>query len=233
MPRSALALRHVHFEDLGAFAPVLEAAGYVTHVLDAPGADLSAIDRLELDLLIVLGGPVGVGDVAAYPFLADEQAILRARLAAERPTLGVCLGAQLMATALGAAVVPSGSKEIGFSPVTLTEAGRAGPLRWLESVPVLHWHGDAFEIPPGAVRLASTGPCENQAFAIGRHALGLQFHPEIDAAALEPWLVGHAVELAIAGLDPVALRADGRRHAAALKAAGQGMLTEWLRGLAP
>lgn len=228
MTKTALVLRHVHFEDLGAFTPVLRARGYAITLVDAPGFDLATLDPLEPDLLIALGGPVGVGDVTAYPFLAAEQALLRARLEAERPTLGICLGAQLMALALGAAVGPTGVKEIGFSPLTLTEAGRQGPLARLDAAPVLHWHGDRFEIPPGGVCLASTAVCDNQAFAIGRHALGLQFHPEVDADLIEPWLVGHAVELADAGLDPAALRADARRHGAALKMAGQAMLGDWL-----
>lgn len=228
MRQTALVLRHVHFEDLAVFAPVLKSGGYGIEVLDAPTCDLASISALAPDLLIVLGGPVGVGDVHAYPFLGQEQALLRERLSAERPTLGVCLGAQLMASALGAFVGSTGVKEIGFSPLTLTDAGRSSPLRHLETATVLHWHGDSFEIPQGATLLASTPACANQAFSIGHHGLGLQFHPEVDGAALESWLVGHAVELASTGIDPVTLRADGRRHAADLKTAGQAMLAEWL-----
>ncbi|NQE61348.1 glutamine amidotransferase [Caulobacter sp. RHG1] len=231
MAKTALALRHVHFEDLGVFAPVLAARGYEVRIIDAPLADLTTIGAP--DLLIVLGGPVGVDDVETYRFLGHELAILHERLTAGLPTLGLCLGAQLMAAALGAKVRPMGVKEIGFAPVSLTQAGRASPLSRLEDVPVLHWHGDMFEIPSDAVRLAGTEICPNQAYSIGTHALGLQFHAEADCLAIESWLVGHASELAAASVDPVALRAEARRHAAVLESAGQAMLNDWLDGLAP
>ena len=105
-------------------------------------------------------------------------------------------------------------------------------MRYLDSVPVLHWHGDAFEIPQGAAHLAATEACTTQAFAIGRNVLGLQFHPEVDAAAgIEPWLVGHAAELSSAGIDPRALRDQAQRFGPALADAAQGMIDDWLKGL--
>jgi GMP synthase (glutamine-hydrolysing) len=169
----------VHFEDLGAFAGPLEVAGYRIRYLNAGVDELRAVETETADLLIVLGGPVGAYEGHLYAFLDAEIEALRARLAAGAPTLGVCLGAQLMAVALGARVAP-GVKEIGWAPVELTEAGRNGPLRHLDGLPVLHWHGDLFELPPGAERLAATPPCPNQAFALGRNAIGFQFHPEAD-----------------------------------------------------
>jgi len=128
--------------------------------------------------------------------------------------------------------MPTGLKEIGFSELTLTDAGRAGPLRHLENVPVLHWHGDMFEIPVGADHLASTSQCAPQAFALGRNLLALQFHPEVDAwAGIERWLVGHAVELAAAGVDPRKLRDDAARFGPALRDGARRMLGQWLQGL--
>ncbi|GAB3116370.1 glutamine amidotransferase [Novispirillum itersonii] len=233
MLKTAVAIRHVGFEDLGTFAPVLAAAGYTVHYYDAGVDDLWTLDPVKTPLLIVLGGPVGVGDTAAYPVLAEEIALLRTRIQAGAPTLGICLGAQLMAAALGARVAPTGRKEIGFSALTLTDAGRYGPLRHLDGVPVLHWHGDMFDIPDGAVRLASTPLCANQAFAAGKNTLGLQFHPEADATRLEHWLIGHAAELAAAGIDPRDLREQAGWRGAALRQAGQAMLKEWLEGLDP
>lgn len=233
MLKPAVVLRHVAFEDLGTFAPVLTAAGYHVQSYDVGVDELWTLDPLKPALLIVLGGPVGVGDAEAYPVLTEEMALLRTRLAAGAPTLGICLGAQLMAAALRARVAATGQKEIGFSALTLTDAGRYGPLRHLDGVPVLHWHGDMFAIPDGAVRLAATPLCANQGFAVGKNILGLQFHPEADPQTLERWLIGHAAELTAAGIDPRDLREQAGWRGAALRQAGQAMLTEWLEGLDP
>jgi GMP synthase (glutamine-hydrolysing) len=232
MAKTALAIRHVHFENLGVFEEGLAEAGYAVRYLDVGVDGLDGLDPLASDLLVVLGGPIGVYETDAYPFVAEELRIVGERLRANRPTLGLCLGAQLMAAALGARVAPMGHKEIGFSPLTLSEAGRAGPLRHLDGVAVLHWHGDAFEIPAGADNLAATTLCPAQAFAAGPNILGLQFHPEVDAAAgIEPWLVGHAAELAGAGIGPSTLREQATAHGPALREAARAMLFEWLEGL--
>ncbi len=158
---------------------------------------------------------------------------IRLRLQAQRPVLGVCLGAQLMAATLGAKVAPGTAKEIGYAPVALTTEGRASPLAAVEGVSVLHWHGDNLDLPKGAERLASTTLCPNQAFRIGDWALGLQFHVEADPAKIEAWLIGHAVELAKAGVDPRQVRADAAKHGGAVAAAGCALLNTWLDGLAP
>jgi GMP synthase (glutamine-hydrolysing) len=232
MPKTAIAIRHIHFEDLGTFETVLSRAGYQLHYNDVGLADLAALDPLEPDLLVVLGGPVGVYETDAYPFLAEERALIAKRLEARLPLFGICLGAQQIAAALGANVAPTGVKEIGFSPLYLTEAGRRGPLRHLEAVAVLHWHGDAFEIPEGGVNLASTPLCARQAFAIGSKVMGVQFHPEA-GSDLERWLVGHACELAAAGIDPRTIREDARRFGPRLGEAARAMFADWLAGLGP
>lgn len=230
--KSALAVRHVYFEDLGTFEQVLKNAGYKLSYVDVWSHDLTALNPLQPDLLAVLGAPVGVYETEAYPFLAAERDLLAARLRANLPTLGICLGAQQIAAALGAAVKPSGIKEIGFSPLSLTEAGKSGPLRHLEDIPVLHWHGDIFEIPHGAMRLAATSLCANQAFSLGNNVLGLQFHPEIDSSrGLEAWFIGHASELATASIDPRTIRGDVATHGARLKQAAHDMFTNWLKQL--
>lgn len=229
--KAAVAIRHVGFEDLGTFEPVLVEAGYRVHYYDVGVDELWTLDPLLPSLLVVLGGPVGVYDERVYPFLSDEKDILRTRLEANLPTLGVCLGAQLIASALQAHVGPMGSKEIGFAPIVLSEDGKTGPLRHLDGVPVLHWHGDELQLPPGAINLASTQQCANQAFSLG-NALGLQFHPEVDASArIERWLIGHAAELAAAGIDPGALRAEALRVGPALRVGATRLLKEWLEGL--
>ncbi len=152
--RTAAAIRHVAFEDLGSFAPVLEAAGYTVRYLEAADGLASPAVAEEADLLVVLGGPIGAYEDDAYPFLADELRLLERRLAAGRPLLGICLGAQLIARALGASVYPGAVKEIGWSPVRLTDAGESSCLRHLgRGISVLHWHGDTFDLPAGATRL--------------------------------------------------------------------------------
>jgi GMP synthase (glutamine-hydrolysing) len=146
----------------------------------------------------------------------------------QRRTLGICLGAQLMAKSLQANVGPGPAKEIGWAPVELTEAGRASPLRHLERVHVLHWHGDNFDLPAGCQSLATTAHCPFQAFRKGREVLGIQFHIEADPRYIEAWLIGHAVELGKANIDPDAIRKGTVRYGRALREAGEKILNEWL-----
>src|SRR5690606_1670374 len=127
MPSVAV-IRHVVFEDLGVWHPWFEGNGWTVEYVDAPIADLGAVDPLAADLLIVLGGPIGAYQQERYPFLVEELKLIERRLAAERPLLAVCLGAQLVATALGARVGRMERKEIGFAPITLTEEGRQSAL---------------------------------------------------------------------------------------------------------
>ena len=227
-----IALQHLAFEDLGRFANVLTRAGHAIDYRQAGPSALSADEWRHADLVVVLGGPIGAYDTATYPWLAEEIAGLRERLALQRPTLGLCLGAQLMARALGARVYPSGHTEIGWAPVDLSAAGRASCLAALDGEPVLHWHGDTFDLPPGAELLASTARTPHQAFRHGRHALALQFHPEADPARIEPWLIGHHHELATAGIDIPALRARSAELADLRSDAATRMLTAWLDQLA-
>lgn len=226
--KTALALRHLHFEDLGTLEPLLQERGYQVRYVDATTDDLSRLDANGSDLLIVLGGPIGAFDEELYPFLADELRLIERRLASGRPLLGICLGAQLIARQLGAAVSPMGFKEIGFAPLTLTDQGRDSVLGPLAQVPVLHWHGDQFETPPGGHLLAGTEACPRQAYAVGEAVLGLQFHLEADAEGIEHWLVGHCCELGQAGLDPRTVREDARRHGPSLARAARQVIGAWL-----
>ena len=205
-------------------------------VLDAGIDDLAALDPLEPELVVVLGGPIGVYEQEIYPFLADELRILEARLKAGRPVLGICLGAQLMAAALGARVYPAPAKEVGWAPLSLTEAGKASVLRHIDGgVPVLHWHGDTFDLPAGATLLASTEVCPNQAFSYGPAALGLQFHLEVVPAEIERWLIGHACEIAAlkTGATVTSLRADTRTLGPGLTVRATDIFREWLQQAAP
>lgn len=230
MMKTAVALRHVLFEDLGTLALTLEKRGYTIRYVDAGVDNLSHHDILDADLMIVLGGPIGAYDEDLYPFLQDELAVIGERLALRRPILGICLGAQLIARALGAAVTPMGGrKEIGYGPVSLTADGEASVLASLtDDIPVLHWHGDEFQIPPGARHLARTELCHTQAFEYQEFALGYQFHLEADPARIEQWLVGHSVELAASATSVRKLRADSVRCGTRLAKAAQDVFNAWI-----
>ena len=228
-----LAIRHVHFEHLGTFEPVLRRRGLAVRYVDAGRDDIAALDARTPRLLAVLGGPIGACEESLYPFLTDELRLIERRLAAGLPTLGICLGAQLMARALGARVYPGKAKEIGWSSLALTDAGRASPLRHLAACQhrVLHWHGDTFDLPEGAELLASTDLTVNQAYRQGPGALALQFHVEIDPAEIECWLVGHACEIAgVRGLEAGTLRRDGARFGPSLAACAPALLDNWADG---
>jgi GMP synthase (glutamine-hydrolysing) len=230
--KTAIAVRHIHFEGLGSLEEVLIRDGYKVQYLDIGEPAFEKLNPADAELLIVLGGPVGVYEEAEYPFLAGERDLLAKRMQLNLPTLGICLGAQLMAAALGAKVYPSGIKEIGFAPVDLTDTGLQSSLLHLKDQPVLHWHGDTFDLPQNSQLLASTAACRNQAFSLGPNILGLQFHPELSSAAdLEKWLVGYAVELAAAKVSPIKLREDSQRYCENLRDAAIATFTAWINGL--
>ncbi len=227
---TCIALRHLTFEDAGILEDIFSARGIKLTYVEAGLAALDRAALMDADLLVVLGGPIGVYETDEYPFVVDEIAALRAHLDRRRPTLGICLGAQMIAAALGARVAPGPAKEIGYAPIDLTEEGKRSVLAPFAGVDVLHWHGDNLDLPPGAVCLASTKVCPTQAFTIGTHVLGLQFHIETKPQKLESWLIGHAVELSKSGISPSSLRAQAKRSGEATAAAGRRTLDAWLDG---
>lgn len=227
------ALRHVPFEDLGAFAPALSVRLRRYAYFDVGADDLATFDPLAPDLLIVLGGPIGVYEEDRYPFIAEELRVIRRRLSAGRPIMGICFGAQLIAAAMDARVYPSGGKEIGFAPITLTPAGRASCLAPFADDPIaLHWHGDTFDLPEGATLLASTPACVNQAFSAGPNVIAFQFHPE-GGGAFERWLIGHANEISGAGININRLRADHAIHGERIAQKADAVLGAWLEQIKP
>lgn len=170
-------LQHVPFEGLGSIEPWLKAAGYaITQTRWFEPAELPAPDAP--DLLVVLGGPMSVNDEASYPWLVEEKRFIRHAIAAGTSVLGVCLGAQLIASSLGARVYPNRRKEIGWFPVQGIPPSDESVFSFPPSLDVFHWHGETFDLPPGAVRLATSEACANQAFQIGTSVIGLQFHLE-------------------------------------------------------
>ena len=133
----------------------------------------------DLDLLIIMGGPMSINDEAGYPWLAAEKEFIRSAIEKDKAVIGICLGAQLIAGAMGAAVYPNREKEIGWFPIAgeMTD-GAQESFSFPEELLVFHWHGETFDLPHGAVRLAAGAACKNQAFQLGRRVIGLQFHLE-------------------------------------------------------
>lgn len=235
MIRRVDVIRHVHFEDLGSFQQLLSGRGCEIRYFEAGTDDLSPIGKEAPDLLVVLGGPIGANDDLAYPWLTDTVRILVGRIATNKPTLGICLGAQLLARALGAEVYVGSAREIGWSPLTLTEAGLRSPMRHLseQNASMLHWHGDTFDLPRGSTLLASSVQYQNQAFSHGPNILGLQCHPEVQLRFFERWLIGHAGEiLSTPSVSVQRLRADAIRYCGGLETAATAMFSEWVDSLA-
>ena len=195
--RLALAIRHVHFEDCGTLTAALSERGFEVRYVEPWRTDFSALDVTTPDLLVGLGGPVSVYEADVYPWITDELRVFERRLAARRPLLGICLGAQMLARVLGARVF-GGRKELGWAPLRLTEEGKRSAIAPLsgDSTSMLHWHGDTFDLPAGATLLASTDQVTHQVFAWEQFALAFQCHPEIRHEEIESWLVGHACEIA-------------------------------------
>jgi GMP synthase (glutamine-hydrolysing) len=228
----ALVLRHAAEIHLGNLEQVLIEHGYTVRYIDTLGpGGVHGIDPAEAELLIVLGGEMGVYESESFPVLTDEIALLADRLAAERPVFGVCLGAQLMASALGSTVYRGPSNEIGYRLVEPTAAGQDGPLRHVAGIPMMQWHSDTFDLPAGTTRLAGSAAYGNEAFAIGEWALAVQFHPEVTAQMHESWLASSDAEVRAEGLDPEALRRDREMHSGAMQAASRALFSEWLSGL--
>jgi GMP synthase (glutamine-hydrolysing) len=227
--QNAIAIRHVAFEDAGTLEGVLQERGVGLRYLEAGVDDLSP--AAEADLLLVLGGPIGIYEVERYPFLKQELATIEAAVKKGVPVIGICLGCQALAAVLAARVYPNREKELGWDEMTLTPDGKASPLGAIEGVPVLNWHGDTFDLPLGATRLASTKITPNQAFTYGPKVLALQFHVELPERDLERWLIGHTLELATSKIDLGKMRADTARYAPAANEASRRLFNAWLDAL--
>ena len=224
--KTVYAIQHLAFEDLGSFEDVLYQQGFRVRYFDAGVDDLSVALK-HTGLTIILGGPIGAYETDCYPFLQQEIALIQQRLDANLPTIGICLGAQLLAKALGAKVYPGHSKEIGWSQLQLA-AVEDNILAPLAHVEVLHWHGDSFDLPEHAELLASSACYPHQAFQIGKNILGLQFHIEVLGEDLEKWLIGHCCELNQAKINIPELRQDNQKYATALEHAAAQVLQGYL-----
>lgn len=190
--RKILVLQHVATEPLGHLDPLLRDCGFRIRYVNFGREPQAEPDARRYDGIVVLGGPMNVDQAELHPHLLTEMAVIREAVDAGKPVLGICLGAQLLAAAMGADVHPNPVPEIGWYRLhTLAAAHEDRLFRHFEKRPnyVFQWHAYTCRLPPGAVHLAWTRHCRNQAYRIGDHAWGLQFHLEADAALIERWLV--------------------------------------------
>jgi GMP synthase-like glutamine amidotransferase len=230
--KPVLALRHVRHEGLGLLADILCERGLPYHTLDLPEQAPREFRPGQWSGLVVLGGPMNVDDVAHYPYLADEVGWIREAVASRLPVLGICLGSQLLAKALDVRVYPNHVKEIGWYTVDWT-AGAADDALFTgcaASPYVFQWHGDTFDLPEGAILLATSPRCRNQAFRFGPCAYGLQFHIEVTSAVIAEWLSepGNCGELAgLDYIDPQTIVAETRRRLPAMTEIGRTVLGRW------
>lgn len=228
--KKGLIIRHVPHEGIAGFREPVESAGYVLTRIDVEDPAFATVDLTEPDLLIMMGGPMGVYEQDRHPWIACQLKRLARRLAADRPTLGVCFGAQMIAAALGSSVYPGPAKEVGFHALDFVDA--TSPLRHLAGVDVLHWHGDTFDLPDGVELLASTPAYRHQAFRRGPNILALQFHAEMGLdPRFEAWIEQWPEALAEVGSSAEAMRGRHAERGPAAVAAGRRMIADWLAGL--
>lgn len=228
-----LVLQHIACEHPGVFADVMRERGAEAVPVEVDAGE-PLPDWREFDAALVMGGPMGAGDDADHPWLSAERDLIREAVEAGKPFLGVCLGVQLLATALGAPVYAAEPAEVGLLEVELTPEGRADPLfaglddRFVS----LQWHGDTFDLPEGSVRLASSPPIPNQAFRFGERAYGVQFHLEVTGEMAVDWRSIPAYRKSLAATlgdaAGAAFIADVQRRANELHPPARRLFANWL-----
>ncbi len=213
-----LVLQHVPYEILGTLDPLLRQAGYRIRYVNFGRSPEAKPDVDKYQGLIILGGPMNVDMRDRYPHLDTEIRIIRRAVERNIPILGICLGAQLIAKALGANVYQNPIKEIGWYNITLTAEGKNDPLlrHFEDTKRIFAWHGDTFELPKGATHLAHGETCKNQAFRIGDNIYGFQFHLEVDGPLVDRWLNTPVYQKEIAATEgricPDNVREETTRH---------------------
>jgi GMP synthase (glutamine-hydrolysing) len=234
MSGTCTALFHESFEDLGSFASVLKDREWEFRLRDAKIAgSVASVGEEGPDLLVILGGPMGVYESARYPFLQEEIELASRRLRQDLPTLGICLGSQIMAAALGATVQRGPVQEIGWYPIELECEAESDPVACRiisEDATVLHWHGDTFDLPSGTVPLARSHLYERQGFRKGRFGYALQFHLEVLPERIGEWTRAHATQLASTPRAQTAaqIEAGARRHGPSMARQARSFLNAYL-----
>jgi GMP synthase-like glutamine amidotransferase len=233
-----LVLQHIPCEPPGVYEDVLRERGAELHRVELDEGD-PLPDRRDFDALVVMGGPMSATDDEELSWLTDEKRLVADAARAGTPVWGVCLGAQLLAASLGARVYPGPAPEVGVLPVTLTDEARTDPVfaGLPREVLTLQWHGDTFDLPDGATRLAGSPAYPNQAFRVGPAAYGLQFHLEVSVEMASEWAEVPAYAEALERvLGPSAvgdlLGAIGR-HADDVLPHGRGLFERWLDVVVP
>ncbi len=223
------ALQHVFAEPLGIIDEALEASGIGAEYIRVFAGNPVPGDMTGAAGLVVMGGSMGVYEQAEYPFLSQEIRLIEAALKAEKPVLGVCLGSQLLAAALGAEVKKGDRKEIGWFPVALTKAASTDRLfsEVQRSFTAYHWHGDVFDLPGGAVSLASSAQTQCQAFSYQERAYGLLFHLEATHKIVEDMVRGFSGELDEEKIDGAEIIAQTRKHLTQLQRIGAPVFQRW------
>jgi GMP synthase-like glutamine amidotransferase len=230
-----LVLQHIACEPPGVYEDVLRERGIELHRVEIDAGERLP-DRRGFDAIVAMGGPMSVNDEAELPWLVEEKAFVSEAVRAGTPFWGVCLGVQLLASSLGARVYAGPEPEVGVVDVELTDAARSDPVFEVlpPRVPTLQWHGDTFDLPPGAVRLAGSPAYPNQAFRFER-AYGVQFHLEVSPQMAREWAdvpeYAHALEQTVGG-DELLRAVD--EHAAQMLGHGRTLFERWLdRVVAP
>ena len=229
LPDTIYAVQHLAFEDLGSLEDAFYQLGFRVRYFEAGVDDLTKAFQYE-GLTIILGGPIGVYETKDYPFLQNEIDLLKVRLKKNLPTIGICLGAQLIAYALGSKVYAGHAKEIGWSSLNIATTEH-NILSALTDISVLHWHGDTFDLPNKATLLASSYVYPNQAFQMGHNILALQFHIEAETQNMEKWLIGHTNELRQAEINIPKLRADHLKYAHLLEQPAKQVIQNFIQQL--
>ncbi|OUV03815.1 MAG: hypothetical protein CBC42_01485 [Betaproteobacteria bacterium TMED82] len=228
--KSCFVLYFVHFENLGVIEKVVQNYYEVNYCHLSNFSENEKL-FLEFDLVIVLGGPVGANDGLIFPNLTSVLKYIEKRVKKGKPTIGICLGSQLVAKALGATIYKSENCEIGWKKLNLSREGKKSYLKYLGNVPVLHWHSDTFSLPEGCIRLASTEQTETQAFSYGDNILAMQFHCEVLPGFFEYWALGHKHELQYEGVNIKQMRENSELYAPNLGLAGEKFFGDYFKGL--
>lgn len=228
--KPVLVIQNDRVEGAGRFSTQLTEQGFEQRTVIGEAADYDSLSSSDYSALVVLGGAQGAYETSTYPYLLDEIALCQDFLEADKPIVGFCLGAQLLARALGGDVAPAEHKEIGWYDLRLTSEGANDPLleEHPETLVSLHFHGDRIESVPGGTKLASSALTPIQLFRHGSKAYGIQYHAEVDRPLLELMCDNNKNYMQDNGVDPQTVLKESSTHLAAFENSCRKMLDRWI-----